>query len=140
MYVIDASVVVKWFVPEVYSDKATQLLAEFVDEKLELTAPDLVVAEVGQTLWKLSVKIGLISIVDATNSYDSLLALELPTEPSVAIAKDALSFATRENHSVYDSLYIALAQQHGCDMITADEKLANKLSSKFPFIRWLGTL
>ena len=35
-------------------------------------------------------------------------------------------------------LYVALAEQNGCDFVTADEKLVKKLGAEFPSLRWLG--
>jgi len=55
-YVLDANVVVKWFIPEVDSDKADRLLADFRSHRLDIIAPDILVVEVGNTLWKRSVK------------------------------------------------------------------------------------
>ena len=45
--VIDASVAVKWFVPEIYSDVASTLL----DSKHHLIAPDLLFIEIGSVVW-----------------------------------------------------------------------------------------
>ena len=47
-YVIDASVAVKWFVPEVHSEHALRLLRK----KFALLAPELIQAEFGNILWK----------------------------------------------------------------------------------------
>ena len=47
-YVVDASVVAKWFLPESHSDEALRVVAGAAD----LHAPDLMIAEVGNTLWK----------------------------------------------------------------------------------------
>lgn len=44
----DASVVVKWFVPEIHSDKARRLL----NAPHEYVAPDLPFAETANTIWK----------------------------------------------------------------------------------------
>lgn len=46
--VVDASVVVKWFVPEIHSAPAARLL----DSDVVLYAPDLIGSEVGNTLRK----------------------------------------------------------------------------------------
>jgi predicted nucleic acid-binding protein len=56
----------------------------------------------------------------------------------MTIAAAALRLAAEENHKVYDMMYVALAQYEGCDLITADQKLVNKLSARFPFVRWIG--
>ena len=47
-YVVDASVAVKWLVPEIHTQEAEQLL----DPTHVLLAPDLLYAEVGNALWK----------------------------------------------------------------------------------------
>jgi predicted nucleic acid-binding protein len=48
VFVVDASVVVKWFVPEVHSDAARRLLVL----PHEYIAPDLLFAETANTIWK----------------------------------------------------------------------------------------
>ena len=48
VFVVDASVVVKWFVPEIHSDAARQLLVL----PHEYIAPDLLFAETANTIWK----------------------------------------------------------------------------------------
>ena len=47
-FVVDASVAVKWFVPEIQSAAAERLL----DPEIVLSAPDLILSELGNTLWK----------------------------------------------------------------------------------------
>ncbi len=46
-HVVDASVVAKWFIPKPQKEKAEKLLREFLSDTIELTAPDLLIAEVG---------------------------------------------------------------------------------------------
>ena len=53
--VVDASVVAKWFLPEPHKDNAERLLRDFLSETVELMAPDLLVVEVGNLLWKRSI-------------------------------------------------------------------------------------
>jgi predicted nucleic acid-binding protein len=48
VFVVDASVVVKWFVPEIHTDAARRLLVL----SHEYVAPDLLVAETANTIWK----------------------------------------------------------------------------------------
>ena len=42
--------------------------------------------------------------------------------------------------SVYDCLYVALAEQEKCDLVTADDRLVRTLQSQFPFIVALSSL
>jgi predicted nucleic acid-binding protein len=105
-----------------------------------LAAPDLLIPEVGNTLWKRSVLTREISLPEAEESYQDFLALPLSTEPSSRIAEHAFQLATQEHHPVYDAFYLALALERGCELITADQTLVNKLQGKFPQVRWLGSL
>ena len=57
-YVLDASVGVKLYVPEVHSD----LAARFFGDGHELIAPDLLPSEFANILWKKSTQRGEISI------------------------------------------------------------------------------
>ena len=139
-YVLDANVVVKWFIPEVNSDKADRLLADFRGHRLDIIAPDILVAEVGNTLWARSVRRKDFSVADAAASYTDFLDLGLPLHSSAAIAEDALSIATAEQHPLYDTLYISLALKRRCEFVTADESLVNKLGSRFPHIKLLRNL
>jgi len=139
-YVLDANVVVKWFIPEVDSDKADRLLADFRNHRLDIIAPDVLVAEVGNTLWKRSVKTKDISPADAAASYTDFLDVDVPVHSSAAIAEDALNIATSEQHPLYDTLYISLAMKRGCEFITADESLVNKLGPRFPVIKLLKNI
>jgi predicted nucleic acid-binding protein len=138
-YVIDASVAVKWFIPEPQSDRAEGLLRDFLRQRIFLTAPDVLVAEVGNTLWKRSARRGEIPIWQAKQSYVDFLRLKIPLQSSAEIAEKAFNLAAHENHPLYDAIYIVLAFERGCQFITADRILINRLQPKFPLIRWLGS-
>ena len=139
-YVIDASVALKWFLPEPYSDKADALLQRFLHQGLSLVSPDLLVPEVGNALWKRSALQAEIPLSDAQESYRDFLRLQVPLESSSVIANDAFNLAAQEQQTVYDALYVALALQRGCEFVTADQTLVTKLVRKFPQIRPLGSL
>jgi predicted nucleic acid-binding protein len=138
--VVDASVVAKWFLPEADKDKAEQILREFIEEKVQIAAPDLLVAELGNLLWRRSTKLGDISTSQAEQMYSDFLALRVPLRHSAAIAAAALKLATTGNHPIYDMLYIALAEESSCEFVTADRTLVNKFGKTFACLRWLGDL
>ena len=50
--VVDSSVVIKWFIPQNYSEEAHQILSAYEENKLALIAPDLIYAECGIKLLK----------------------------------------------------------------------------------------
>jgi predicted nucleic acid-binding protein len=133
--VVDASVAVKWFLPEPHSEEALGLL----DGKRELLVPDLLWAEVGNVLWK-RWRQGELSEDAADGILQDLRKLPLAVHPSDEIAGVAWSFATRLGRSFYDSLYLALAANQSCSMVTADRRLWNAVGSAVPFLIWIEHL
>jgi len=132
--VVDASVVLKWFLPEADSAAADYLLEEFLNDEVELLAPDLMLVETANALWKRVMIRKELSADEATLIYRDLLTLPFSFIASGTVADAALQVALKHNHSVYDALYCALAIDRRCDFVTADRTLANKLHDVFPFI------
>jgi predicted nucleic acid-binding protein len=50
--------------------------------------------------------------------------------PSRLLAENALRIASAEGQSTYDCLYLALAVQARCQLITADERLIKTIKNK----------
>lgn len=137
--VVDANVAVKWLLPaagEGLIDQANHLLSLHVKRALQLIAPDLILAEIGNVLWK-AVRRGRTSQTEAENSLRRFTELELEIVPAEDLLVPALQIAGTCNRSFYDSLYVALALNANTELITADERLVNALGSRFP-VRWLG--
>ncbi len=51
---------------------------------------------------------------------------------------ESYDLAQRYQRSVYDSWYVTLADQAGCELWTADRKLYNAAHEQWPFVRWLA--
>jgi predicted nucleic acid-binding protein len=137
--VVDASVAAKWLLPaagEDLLDQANRLAALHVRRELQLLAPDLIEAEIGNVLWK-AVRRNRISRTEAENSLRNFAALAIQVIPTSDLLDQALQIAVDCDRSFYDSLYIALALSTKTELITADERLVNALGSRFP-VRWLG--
>src|SRR3989339_270423 len=122
--VIDASVAVKWFIPEAGSIAAVKLL----DDRKQLIAPDLIYPEVGNIFWKLCGR-RLLTDDEAFEIANSFLALPLEIYNSRILLAGALEIAAATGRTVYDSLYLALAVENDCVMVTADKQLANALKN-----------
>ena len=135
-YVIDAGVAVKWFIPEVDSAKAHQLLERYLQGIDTPVAPDLLIAECGNVFWR-RCRQGDITPDEATESLADLLALQIPLVPATSLVQSALSLALQHQRTVYDALYLALAQERNCVLITADERFLHAVSSQFPQLQLL---
>jgi predicted nucleic acid-binding protein len=133
--IIDASVAIKWFIPEDGSDAATRLFSK----KYQMFAPDLIRPEVGNVIWKLY-KRRLIDIDTAYQVMDDFLSMPIDICDNQPLIVSALEIAAETKITVYDSLYVALAAKIGGMMITADMRLLNSLDSTAykPFIKLLG--
>ena len=121
-YVVDASVAVKWYVPEVHADAALRVL----EPGHELHAPDLLHAEVGNILWK-KTRRGELLPAEARRIADALLAAPLLVHPAASLLEAALEIALRADRSVYDGIYVALAIALDVPLVTADRRLVHAL-------------
>ena len=122
-FVVDASVVIKWFVPEVHGDAARRLL----EYSHQYVAPDLLFAETANAVWK-KVRRGELSSRHGQRLVTDLGRVAVETVSCRALAADAHALATRIGRTVYDAIYLTLAVQLETRMITADERLARALA------------
>jgi predicted nucleic acid-binding protein len=133
-YVVDASIVVKWFVPEIYSEAAIR----YLNGNHELIAPDLVFTEAGNALWKKVIR----AEIPPTSAYEiirNLIVSPVRIYPSGPMLEIALDISIEHHRSLYDSLYLALAVSQRCLMVTADRGFFNflKRSSLARHLLWI---
>lgn len=138
--VVDASVAVKVFVPEVHSAEARELLARFTQEDdAELVVPDLFFVECANVFWKWVQRSGYPSR-DVQEHLRDLTGLGFTVLPIQFLAEDALEIALKHKVTAYDACYIAAAAKLGLPLITADEKLVKQVEKGRYDIQWLGGL
>jgi predicted nucleic acid-binding protein len=118
VFVVDASVVVKWFVPEIRSDAARRLLVL----PHEYVAPDLLFAETANTIWK-KTRRGDLTAEEGRQLVADIRQIAVETVSCRALAEDAQALANVTGRTVYDSMYVALAVRLSTRLITADERL-----------------
>jgi predicted nucleic acid-binding protein len=135
LYVVDASVVAKWFVPERLSEEAVRLL----DDGHELASPDLLWPELSGVLSK-KARAGQLTRKEAARIVQALDQFPLTVFPSRLVLEAALEIALGTGRSVYDSVYVALAVALECPLVTADERLVNALAtgSLASYVLWVG--
>ena len=137
--VIDASVLIKFYVPEILSDRAQEVMSWVADGKLMLLAPDLLYPETGNILWKKQ-RLHELTTDEVEEIVDAITSLPIKTEHSRQIMPLSVSIALHSGITVYDAMYVAVAGIYETRMITADRKLIDALA-KTEFkdnVQWLG--
>jgi predicted nucleic acid-binding protein len=135
--VVDASIAVKWVVPEVHALEASILRQRWLDDDELLIAPPPFKPEVTNALFQkvrrseiaqelaraaLGIIVSTILIRETPDLYDR----------GVSIACELGVTAT------YDSLYLTLAEAEGCEFWTADRRFVNSVGKRYPYVRWVG--
>jgi len=134
-YVIDCGVAIKWFLPEEDSDRALHLHDALTSGECELLAPDLLLIEFANVLWKRRAELDQST---SSEMIHDLLDLDLTITPSQNLLAAALDVARSHNCTVYDSLYLALAATNSIELITADAKLYRSIKERLQFVRLLN--
>ncbi len=139
MIVVDASLAAKWIIVEPNSAAALAFLEEYTEP---LVAPDLIAIEVasaivrranmdkalGETMRQASVRWA--SLLDAET-----IALRRPTSGDIL---EAANLAINIGHPLKDCIYLVLAMELGCDLITCDTRFAEKAKGVWDRVRVLG--
>jgi predicted nucleic acid-binding protein len=134
--VVDASVVAAAFFQEDHAAAARTILVG----GRELHAPDLILAEVANVIWKRHGR-KEIDEAEARQLLADFLRLPLTLAPSATLVEPALQLAIRTKRTVYDCLYLALAVKTRSVLVTADRRFVNALAGG-PFekhVSWLGS-
>jgi len=118
VFVVDASTVVKWFVPEIHSEAARRLL----ELPHEYIAPDLLFAETANTIWK-KVRRKELTTDEGYHLVADIGRIGVETVSCRALAEDAHALAYATGRTVYDAMYVALAIRLNTRSITADDRL-----------------
>jgi predicted nucleic acid-binding protein len=131
-FIVDSSIVAKWVIDEPDGDRSRRLISTNV----YLRAPDLIVPELANILWKKGMR-GDLTGDAAWARLDTLLNdyidVAVHLLPARILAKRALQVALATGQTAYDSLYLAAAVQARCRLITADERFVR--SVKDPFLQ-----
>jgi len=134
--VVDASVAVKWLVNELDTDRAEALLESCRVGKCVPLAPDILTVEVSSVLWR-RVRQGSLQPRQAELLFASFNRIRPVLKPLPDLCDHAFRLALAYRHSVYDCLYMALALERQCDLVTADEKFYRAFFHTYPEIKLL---
>jgi predicted nucleic acid-binding protein len=117
--VVDASVAIKWVIEEPGTREALSL------RRHRLFAPDLLVAECANILWK-KTRRNELSLQEALLAARLLQRADIELAPMRAFLEPATRLAIGLDHPAYDCAYLALAESLSCDLVTADQRLCTK--------------
>jgi predicted nucleic acid-binding protein len=123
-WVVDASIALKWVIPEILSDRADRVR----DTEDDVLAPDLLLVEVANALWKKSAA-REISSREADEAFDLLRESSIALQATGPLLPRAMEVARRLAHPVYDCVYLALAEREHAVLVTADQRLLRRLSA-----------
>ncbi|MPY74586.1 MAG: PIN domain-containing protein [Alphaproteobacteria bacterium] len=119
--VMDASIAIKWVVEEEGTPEALTLR-----QRAKLIAPDLLVAECANVLWKKVQRDELLK-EEAFLAARLLQGADIELLPTRSLLEEAARIAIALDHSAYDCLYLALAVANDCSFVTSDERFLRKL-------------
>lgn len=125
-YVVDASVLVKWFLyqQEADRDRALALRDLHISGRSTIYVPQLALLEVLNAV-RFSPKA---KKEDGETALEALHDIHLETKPpEVDLLRKANAIAWAYKITIYDAIYVALAEQVGFPFITADEVIVKKL-------------
>jgi predicted nucleic acid-binding protein len=132
--VLDASVGIKLFVEEEFSDKVERLFAKLAeDPQTEIHVPDLFYIECANILLKYTRRFDR-PLEDSLADIRDLNSLDLKITSTNELIEDALQLAEAKKLTAYDACYAVLAQKLELPLITADAPMANAVE----WAIWIG--
>lgn len=125
--VLDASAAVRL----ILGDPTAAPLAQPLREAALVLAPELMLTEVANTLWKLQ-RAQQLADLDPQQLLADARDLVDRVEPDRHLQAEALALACHLNHPVYDCLYLALARREAATLISADQRLLRLAEQVLP--------
>lgn len=126
-FVIDASIAVKWVVEEDGTAEALTLR-----HRAKLIAPELLIAECANILWK-KVRLDELSKAEALTAARLLQAADIELLPMRILFEAATRMSIEIDHPAYDCIYVVMAVENKCQFVTADQRLLRKLAQNRTF-------
>lgn len=135
---MDASTAVKLVLREEYTDSALALYDDAASRRRPVFAPSLLPNEVTNAIYR-QLRRSRLTGIEAEEAVARFFALSFVLRSPADRPQRAFTFARTHNlPSIYDSLYVVLAQDLGGELWTADQRLLNALGGAAPWVRWIG--
>ncbi len=135
--VLDASVAIKWLNPfEALADRANTVRDDYEQGRISLLVPAFWDYEVANGINK-AVARGNLSEQEGREAIALMLAIRAQRIP-LDSPQESYDLARKYQRSVYDSWYLSLAEEMGCELWTADRRLYNAVKDHLGFVKWIG--
>ena len=133
-FILDTSVIVKWFSDEDFSDIALKIREKIFRNEIYAVIPELVLYELTNSL-RNKKELSREILKEVMNSFvDMRLDFAYPT---IEIIENTVDLSYKFEITTYDAYFLALAEQLSVKFITADFKLYEKVKSELDFVIYL---
>ena len=137
--VVDASLAIKWVLPEGDSHKANMLLKRWTADRKGIIAPALFTYETTNIIYR--------QVIDRKFTYEEAkrahtklfsIGILLNFSQYEILSTRAMEFAREFSLlATYDAHYLALAERNSCEFWTADARLLKAVQGKLSWVRTL---
>jgi predicted nucleic acid-binding protein len=140
---VDASVAVKWVIPEPDRDLALKLRADAALARRPMLSAPHFPCEVANAIYqrlRSTDPSKHLDLADAEEALTLFLASPVQLVDPPNLTRDAFTFAHAHGLvGIYDALYVVLAQILNAELWTADGRLLTQLAGRAPWVRPLSS-
>ncbi|HEX6898128.1 MAG TPA: type II toxin-antitoxin system VapC family toxin [Thermoanaerobaculia bacterium] len=133
--VLDTNVVVKWFFQEEGSDRAQIFLEELERGEGRVIVPSSIFHEASNVFWTKR-RLG-VTEENAQRLWRELIRLPLEVVNGFDFLPQAMTFSFHYDVSPYDAVFVVVARNMDCDLITDDHVLWEKVQSSCAWVKLL---
>jgi len=132
-WVLDTSVILKWFLQEDGTEAAESYLQRLLLGQAIVFVPSSLFYEFGNVLWVR--RRDELTLESSLAIWQRLKQLPLNVVDWNELFPEAISLAYQHEIAVYDAAFVRLAQIKGCDLITADQKLIQRTTDTYAWVK-----
>ncbi len=134
-WVVDTNVIAKWFLDEEGSDRAEKYLKALVAGTGRVLVPSSAFYELANVFWVR--RRDALEQENAIRFWADVEELPLEVTDWMELLPQGIAFAYQHNVSPYDAVFVVLAEERGCDLITADRVLWQRVNETCPWVKKL---
>jgi predicted nucleic acid-binding protein len=137
---VDASVAMKWVIEEELSDRAESLLEDTIRSGSTIVGPPHLAGEVANALYQRTLRSQhTLTRSEAEEALAAFLAIPIQMVTSEDLYIRSFTFALQAGlPSLYDSMYVVLAQMLNAELWTDDRRLLRSVAQIASWVRWIG--